>query len=104
MKNYNINDYSIFTAAANTTTGRVQMLNNIFNSINNEITKLNSEEVFMGPISDSVMSGWSTINPSLFKSINDLGKVITYVNSAVSIYKVTDTKNANEIGGVSNGQ
>ena len=100
MRTFGASDYNIFSNAANTTNTRMQSLTENYESIGKNMTDLNSEDVFMGPICDSVMSGWETIKVPLNKSIEDLLKVVVYVTETSRRYQWSDKKNADDIGSV----
>jgi len=100
MRTFGASDYNIFSTAANTTNTRMQSLTEDYETIGKNMVELNSEGVFMGPICDSVMSGWETIRVPMSKSIQDLLKVILFVNETSKNYQWSDKTNADNIGSV----
>lgn len=100
MKEFNISDYSLFPETGNTVINSISELNGILNEIMSIMNELHSDDVFAGPISDSCYSGWKMIYSVLKSSIQDLAKATFYLNNVSSIYKMSDTNNANNIRSV----
>lgn len=100
MREFKINDYSLFSSTADTVTSSIGELNRILDEMQTLMNELHSDEVFKGPISDSCYSGWQTIYSALQASVNELTKAALFLNTSSTIYKMSDSSNASNIGSV----
>ena len=100
MREFKINDYSLFSNTADTVTNSIGELNSILDEMQTLMDELHSDEVFKGPISDSCYSGWQTICTALKASVAELAKAALFLNTSSAIYKMSDSNNANNIGSV----
>lgn len=103
MNEYNISDYQIFSNATTTTSDSVRLLVESLNGIKTEAEKLRNPDIFYGPICDSILAEWDSINSKSDELINSFNQVISYLNTTATSYAGTDTKTGGEIGGDTNG-
>lgn len=74
------------------------------NNIKMEIIKLNADDVFSGPSAETVMNGWNNIVAIPYEqTIQELIKAEKNLPIFKENYIVSDSNNANNIGGISNG-
>lgn len=100
MSEFKINNFDLFTAASNNVTQTVANMNNLIYEAESLMSKLHSNEVFKGPVSDNCYSAWKTINSTLKTSADDLTKAAIYLNSTSANYQTSDNVNASNIGSV----
>ena len=99
MKEFKISDYSIFTTSANSVTSSINKLNSLIAEVSSLVQQLNSPDVFQGPICNSCVSGWKTIEATLKSSTMTLTKATLFLNNSFSLYQNSDNNNASNIGG-----
>lgn len=100
MNIFGLEEYSIFTNAAQITNFNKNMLLNNSKVINANVSALNDEDVFQGMICDSIVDGWATIKNNLESSINTLDTTISTLLTIQNNYKSSDSTNESQIGGV----
>lgn len=100
MQNFNIDNYSIFTASANSVTNNIKNINSSINESNSLVQQLNSEDVFQGPICNNCISEWKTIENTLKTSTAEMTKSTLFLNKSFNLYQSSDNNNASNIGGV----
>jgi len=62
MEEYKVSDYGIFNDAINSTTNYSNKITSIQEAMSNSKSQLNSESVFMGPICESCIQGFGTVD------------------------------------------
>ena len=100
MNTVNINKYSIFDDTGKNVTSNVSDILELLDEANSDMKKLNSEDVFYGPICNSAVSGWEKIYSSLREDTNALLKDPTTLSNILNNYKTTDKTTENDIGSV----
>lgn len=100
MRQFNIGDYSIFNEADTVIKNSLQNLKGNLNKANSEMTKLKSQDVFEGPISDSVNEGWQSIEESASNNIFILSSAAITLTKISALYQNSDNYNAGNIGSV----
>ena len=97
MSEYSVTDYGIF----NDGIGTIKTLNNNISTnvtiLNECKTKLNNDSVFMGPICDSCVQGFSSSESKLSSISSAFTKISEYLVQTATAYKTGDTAASNEI-------
>lgn len=100
MSDFEVKDYSLFVLNGEYAKLISSNLSNNFDDVKKEVEQLCSDDVFAGPIADSVTSGWQKVMPSVESSLKKLKSVYPISFTMMSNYKNADTKNSNSIGSV----
>ena len=91
MKDYNVSDYGIFTEGVNT----VKTLNNSISTgvteLGNLKTQLNNGSVFMGPICDSCVAGFDSVNGKLSTMSSNFTTIANYLVETSGNYQKGDS-------------
>ena len=61
MEEYSVSDYSIFNDAISTTKSFTDKIETVQSAVNDSKSKLNDEAVFLGPICDSCIKGFTNL-------------------------------------------
>jgi len=96
---YDISDYGIFDTAIGTTSKYSEAIKAIQETMSNSKTQLSNESVFMGPICESCVTGFDTVNVKLDSVVTNFGTIATHLNDVATAYKAGDTKAMEKILG-----
>ena len=97
MNEYSISDYGIFSDAI-ATTSQVQQNIESSNTILKEAQQsINNESVFMGPICDSCVNGFTKANSSFTKLNDNFTAIKSYLIESANTYKNGDMGASNAI-------
>ena len=92
MEEYSVSDYGIFNDAISTTKSFNDKLNTIQSQANDCKTKLNNESVFMGPICDSCVKGFGTVDLAITSLVSNFGVISGYLADTGTAYVNGDTE------------
>ena len=92
MEEYKVSDYSIYTDAMNTTAKFNEKITTIQSSVNDGITKLSDESVFMGPIQESCIAASKVMNTKLDSVVTKFGEISNYLQEVATAYVNGDTE------------
>lgn len=98
MNEYNISDYEIFSSAIATTSNNVRLLVEALTTIQQEVSKLQNSDVFLGPLCDSALQEWQAINSKASDLLNGFNNISSYLNDVSASYAAADTTTGNEVG------
>lgn len=98
MNEYNISDYEIFSSAIATTSNNVKLLVEALTAIQQEVSKLQNADVFLGPLCDSAIQEWQTINSKSSDLLNGFNNISSYLNDVSAAYAAADVATGNEVG------
>jgi len=70
---YDISDYGIFDTAIGTTSKYSEAIKFVQDAMSNANTQLSNESVFMGPICESCVTGFDTVNVKLDSVVTNFG-------------------------------
>ena len=97
MEDYKVSDYGIFNDAISTTKSFTDILNSIQEKMNDCKSKLNNESVFMGPICDSCVQGFGTVDGEITSLVGNFGTISSYLNDTATAYINGDTEAMNKV-------
>ena len=100
MRDYEITDYQLFNKGAELAKQNTSNLKSELGNARNAISKLNSDEVFAGPMCNSFIAEYNNIEKKINNSVEVLSKVEIMLPLISLNYIDSDNKNASEIGGV----
>ena len=78
-ENYNVSDYGIFDNAVSTTSKVSEELNVSKTTIDECKTNLSNESVFMGPLCDEAVNGFSTSSANITQVLDNFSKISSYI-------------------------
>ena len=90
MEEYKVSDYSIFNNAISTTSNYSNKITSIQEAMTNSKNQLNNESVFMGPICDSCVQGFGSLDSLIATLISNFGTISNYLNETSTAYKNGD--------------
>ena len=100
MPQFKVSNYCIFPAATSITNTFVSKQLDCIKNIKQELNKLNSEDVFAGPIAENIHEGASTVNYNLAAEVNKLFSTPNFIGFVESNYKESDDTTSKEMGGI----
>ncbi len=103
MEEYSVSDYGIFNDAISTTKSLADSLNSIQEDVNTCKTKLNDESVFMGPICDSCVEGFNSMDGKITALVSNFNSISSYINDTAVAYKNGDQAAMNKVLSISGG-
>ena len=103
MEDYKVSDYGIFNNAINSTTNYSNKITSIQEALANSKNQLNSESVFMGPICDSCVKGFGTVDGKISTQVDNFGTISSYLNDTSTAYKNGDTAAMDKVLSISGG-
>lgn len=103
MEEYKVSDYGIFNDAIATTSKYNESIKNIQETVTSSIGKLKDESVFMGPIQESCVSGFTTLDAGINSICENFGKISEYLSTTAEAYVKGDTEALNKITGTTLG-
>ncbi len=104
MEDYKVSDYGIFNDAISTTKAFNDKITAIQSDMNTCKSKLNDESVFMGPICESCVQGFGTVDGALSTLVSNFGTISTYLNDTATAYVNGDTEAMKTVLKLTNGQ
>ena len=104
MEEYSVSDYGIFNDAISTTKSLTDKLATIQEDMNTCKTKLNDEAVFMGPICDSCVEGFSSLDGKVTSLIGNFNTISNYINDTAVAYKNGDKAAMEKVLNISGGK
>ncbi len=103
MEDYKVSDYGIFNDAISTTKSFTDKITSIQTDMNNCKSKLNDESVFMGPICDSCVQGFGTVDGEITSLVSNFGTISSYLNDTATAYINGDTEAMKKVLSISGG-
>ena len=97
MEEYKVSDYGIFNNAINSTSTFTNKITSIQEAMDNSKNQLNNESVFMGPICESCIKGFSTVDGEISTLLSHLGTISNYLNETATAYKNGDSSAMNKV-------
>lgn len=97
MENYKVSDYSIFNNAISSTSNFTNKINSIQEAMSNSKSKLNSESVFMGPICESCIKGFGSLDGDINTLVSNFGTIAGYLNDTATAYMNGDSAAMNKV-------
>ncbi len=97
MEDYKVSDYGIFNNAINSTNNYSNKITSIQEALANSKNQLNSESVFMGPICDSCVKGFGTVDGKISTQVDNFGTISSYLNDTATAYKNGDSAAMNTV-------
>jgi len=91
MEEYKVSDYGIFNNAINSTSTFTNKITSIQEAMSNSKSQLNSESVFMGPICESCIQGFGTVDGEISTLVSNFGTIASYLNDTATAYKNGDS-------------
>lgn len=101
MNDYSFSDYKIFDDAIATGNSFLSEVKTTSTSLESCSSKLNDESIFMGPICDSCVKGFSSVNTKITELNTKIADIQKYLGTASSEYKTGDTNSSNKISSTS---
>ena len=96
-ENYSVSDYGIFDSAVSTTSKVTESLNTSKTTITESKTNLSNESVFMGPLCDEAVNGFSKVDASVTQILDNFSKISSYINETATNYKSGDESASNTV-------
>lgn len=103
-ENYNVSDYGIFDNAVSTTSKVSEELNVSKTTIDECKTNLSNESVFMGPLCDEAVNGFSTSSANITQALDNFSKISSYITETSSKYKAGDEAASNTVLRIDSGK
>lgn len=100
MSEFDVKDYGIFQSGADVAKSAYNNLKSDISKVDSEMSNLNNEDVFMGPLCDQTVSGWQSLKGNVIENISTLNKVPTILSEIKQAYKKSDSANGQSIGSV----
>lgn len=85
-----VSDYGIFNDAVATVDSLKEEFDTHNTSLKDDCTKLKDESIFMGPICDECVKGFSSVESKLTAEVNAFGKSHTFLIDTAASYDGTD--------------
>lgn len=89
-ENYKVSDYGIFDNAVSTTSKVSDTITTSKSTINECRSNLSNESVFMGPLCDEAVNGFSTVDSSITQILDNFSKISSYITETSNNYKSGD--------------
>ncbi len=96
-ENYSVSDYGIFDSAVSTTSKVTESLNTSKTTITECKTNLSNESVFMGPLCDEAVNGFSKVDASVTQILDNFSKISSYITETATNYKSGDESASNTV-------
>lgn len=100
MNNFDVDSYSSFNRGAIVVDNSVKKLSNNIEKAKASANKLNTDEVFVGPICASFIDQFVTIENVLKNATSKLAIAKAFLSLVDTNYQESDNKNSSDIGGV----
>lgn len=97
MKEYKISDYGIFGDAVSTTNSLKNEISNAKSTCDECKSMISNEAVFMGPIADSCVQGFSQLDSSITSMTGKFTEISQYLMNTAQAYKAGDIEAADKI-------
>ncbi len=94
---YSVSDYGIFDNAVSTTSKVSNTMTTSKSTINECRSNLNNESVFMGPLCDEAVNGFSTASTSITQILDNFSKISSYITETSNNYKSGDENASNTV-------
>ena len=94
-----VEDYKYFDDAISTITSFNDSINSTMTNISNNSTKLSDASIFMGPICDSCVNGFSTVKVKHEAFTQSMTTMQSYINEVSTNYKAGDKAAADKVIG-----
>ena len=104
MEEYSVSDYSIFNDAISTTKSFTDKIETVQSAVNDSKSKLNDEAVFLGPICDSCIKGFTNLDGSINSLVSNFGTISGYLNDTATAYVNGDSEAMKSVLSLSNGK
>ena len=104
MEEYSVSDYSIFNDAISTTKSFTDKIETVQSAVNDSKSKLNDEAVFLGPICDSCIKGFTNLDGSINSLVSNFGTISGYLNDTANAYVNGDSEAMKSVLSLSNGK
>lgn len=100
MNNFDVDNYSSFNRGTIVVDSSVKKLSNNIENARSNVNKLNTDEVFVGPICASFIDQFENIENILNNSTSKLAIAKAFLSLVDTNYQKSDNKNSSDIGGV----
>lgn len=101
MTSFKVNDYSLFSSAANTFNQTNNLLTNEMKEMNTLINKLKNEEIFAGPIAENISTEISNASKNIANNVFKLNMYASaFLQTTNTKYASIDNQNSQQIGSV----
>ena len=94
---YKVGDYGIFSNGVATTQSLGKDVETLLSTMSTQMSKLSDQTVFMGPICDSCVEGFSKVNTNVTLLSENLTSIANYLIDVASNYKAGDESAMNKI-------
>lgn len=99
MNDYKVSDYSIFGEGASIANSTKSSIDGCKTKINSVKSILDDDSVFMGPIADSCVSAFPSVESGLSSVSSNFSSISSYLNQTSSSYQAADQEASSGITG-----